>query len=287
MTTSRHVSVAAAIAGTLTLAISTSCASPGAPDRRTIHTWPSAVPRNATVDPHTGGIALPLDWFSVSALESRTIDYAVNLLLADCMEEAGYHLEAVDTTKSPVEASRRYGIWHEAEANRYGYDPVPPTAEQRRLQEMNSRPLSTAAEARHGTCMASPAIQELNLPMPFFKEPEFAMYRATIESDQGQRLVQGWRQCLKTEGIATSDGYDDMWTPVHATGPDKTLRRIATADVRCKSQLNLVAGLADLESVAQATYIQRELTALLQYRQQVDAALSVASRIVSDRRHGN
>jgi hypothetical protein len=114
------------------------------------------------------------------------------------------------------------------------------------------------------------------------------MYRATIESDQGQRLVQGWRRCLKTKGIATNDAYEDMWTPAGATGPGNTPGRgIAIADVRCKANVELVAGLAELEAAAQVGYIRRELTALLEYRQQVNAALSIATKTIAEKSHGN
>ncbi|GAB2500028.1 hypothetical protein [Nocardiopsis aegyptia] len=77
--------------------------------------------------------ALPFEEHTLSPFEMRTLRYAEDLLVRDCMRAHGMDWEVLpapdeDTTDPPHR--RRYGVIEARMAERYGYGPVPRSADE-------------------------------------------------------------------------------------------------------------------------------------------------------------
>ncbi|MFI5937257.1 hypothetical protein [Actinoplanes sp. NPDC051494] len=227
-------------------------------------------------------IVLPLDAFGLSVQESRTVDLAVNLLLAGCMRAGGHPMDVVDRVGEPLTADRRYGISDEAEALRYGYALPPATAAQKREERLNGRAMGRDEAATFARCGAEPAIRELALAPPLAQRLGRESYDAVLGSPVGRTALTDWKACLATHGVSR---VDDVWFPAGALPVDTaTSRDVALLDVRCKRSTRLVESLTAAEATIQTALVRRHADELTADRRHIAEVVRHAETVVTARR---
>lgn len=238
---------------------------------------------------------LPLDAYTLSAEEDRTVGQALHLLIRQCGQRFG-----VDVRMGPPDnpslielSARRFGIIDAGEAARFGYNwpPSSPLHEDdkgsgegwdpgplERLvvqgqsegspealpKDRDGRPLpdgGCAAEAERTFGLA---------PAGLFLANDLAREAGDqAEADpRVQQAFDGWSTCMKRRGYT----YKTPWEPNDAKWPEPaTSQEIATAqaDVACRRETNLVGVWYAVERAYQQRLIDahaEELAGLQEWR---------------------
>ncbi len=233
----------------------------------------------ASIDAGKGVIGLPLDRFEPSQEEQAISELAFDVLMDECMVDAGFTYGVVDRRTEKRPSDRRYGVWISGEAELYGYDPPPPTPEARRLEELNAvdRPagwieqqLMCGEESRHVLIVSPLGSEGLGVDG----------YQTVLASDPAQDIRADWTSCLQEKGVPAPPG--DAWIPAFAADADRESSiRLAVADVECKDSTMLVQRLGDLEAGHQAQLVLENESVLLAQREQVSATLEAARAVIA------
>lgn len=236
------------------------------------------------VDPDSGQINLPLEAYSLSYRELRTIEYARDLLLAQCLRARGFSWVHFDRRSEPERVDTRYGPWTRQHAARYGYGGPPPTPAEQALEAENQRVLAPEEIAARSTC--SDRVNEVTLVEPLPGDiAAFDVYQPVLESPEGRALIEEWRRCMSEHGIRTSEKYDEVWSPPGIPPElNEEQIRIALVDVDCKTRTDLVRRMAALEARAQLAIIREHESDLAAQRDVIDDVVAAAERVIID--HG-
>jgi hypothetical protein len=260
-------------------------------------------------------ITLPLDAYELSLRDGAAINRAEYQQTKACMGQFGFAFDVAPwdswtagIPESDLDASpshyRFFGLLDEAHAAQYGYH-VPetqPAAEKESSGLENSRDYANVLGAKFGGgtyqgqhipdggCIGQ-ARQSIAGGGPSFDSslPEQLTSEAWDRSDSDSRVISAytlWSACMKDAGFdyrTPADANNDTrWSGEEATPAEIA---VASADVTCKKQTNLVGIRMAVDSAYQRVAIQahaQELDALKsgQQRQRDNAAalLALASR---------
>ncbi len=302
----RHAIAALAIAGTAALAAGgcashTSTAAPpsdsSAQQAGPKAAWPSAVPTTGL----TKGMVLPLEAYMVSYPDEVSITQAVNRLEATCM--AGYGFTYVplppgsNPPPSPDDAnmSRRYGIADPAQARAYGYhlpsgNNTPPAPRQLSAAE---RTVLTG-ESSPGAEGTAQATSYHGTPLPpegctgYASRAVGARFNTslvdqldvdslnTAQNEPRVKTALGlWSACMKTKGYSVDIPFHAPQLTSAGINPtaDSEEIAVATADVTCKQQTDLVATWFAADKVVQQQEIAQHRSVLMQIQREIDTAV--------------
>jgi hypothetical protein len=239
----------------------------------------------AVVDRERKRIVLPMDRYSVSYRERRVIELAADLLLRDCMRRNGFDYVVIDRTDEPRPPERRYGVWLADDAAKLGYALPRPPAPTRRVERANRLPLRREEQAAIDHCTGSPALRSIMLKEPLPGDlAAFRLYGRVLASDNAVAVLNEWRDCLRTAGIATTDDAGELFVPAAVRSPERRTPKnlaIAVHDARCKADVHLVERLAALEAQAQAHLIARHAAGLEAQRRNVVAVVRKARDVIA------
>mgnify|MGYP000465740875 CR=1 FL=1 len=226
----------------------------------------------------TGQIILPLDRFSASHRERGVIEYAGELLIADCMGRAGHGYRVIDRRTERPEPSRRYGPWHRGSILRHGYRAVDtPLAQRFQANKMAPRPIGE----QRALASCSRRARRISLPDPLPGDlAAFSTHSSALESQRAKRAIQAWHSCLKDSGIIPP-GSADPWTPRSALHGSERQIVTALADLRCKSRVRLVTRLAHAEAAIQSRWIAANHETLREQQDRIAAAVSAAELVIA------
>lgn len=242
----------------------------------------SIQPIKGKADEVSGRIFLPLDVYGISVRESRVMNLAINMLVADCMKTRGFMADVVDRVDEPLPADRRYGIWHLGEARKYGYGVLPASPAQQREEALNRRTMSPAEAAQFARCNKAPEVRALAIIPLSAQRAAQSTYVSALQSAPGRSAIADWQACLTARGVQPDVQPDRLWFPIGALPPDtERSRAIALVDVACKAKVRLVDRLVEIESQLQKLLLYREGPALVAERRKISHVVAEAQKIIA------
>lgn len=254
------------------------------------------------------GLRLPVERYLFSDAEENTLQRAAETLVESCMRNYGFDYVSGGTSGHAIGPrslmDRRYGLTDEKMARADGYhlgdrDPrthpvqpaQPPKGEARTVLMGDGHPVtvngkslpeygcSGAARARISGSVRTPvgdseAAQDLNN----------RSFMATRASPRVVGVFRQWSDCMKGKGFSYPDPLTAMSDPRFQGEKATPLEiRVATADVGCKRQANLVGVWFSVETAFQKSLIAKEQPALKAALQVKKAQLAAASAVDSGR----
>ncbi|MFI0447445.1 hypothetical protein [Actinomadura sp. 6N118] len=243
-------------------------------------------------------LTLPLDAYSPTRAQRRSIQVAKKALMTRCLEGLGLKADLPNPRNTPFQPNtRRYGIAEEARAGTFGYSapeiskrPRQPglSPEVERAVFGKGSPTVRGKKIPDGGCEGK-ADQMLGAGIPDPKPDLTAVGRlgvATLERSARDSRVRAvfakWSACMKRSGFNYS-------TPVDANSDrafidsrthDVTKRETATAlaDVRCKKETNLINVWAGVETAYQKIAIAQNKPVLTSVRKVLDTRIRNAAK---------
>ncbi len=244
----------------------------------------------ALLDPQSGTITLPLDAFFMSDDERRLIETANDQLMDNCLQRYGFQnpLLGLDRRLGVVGfADRRYGVWSD-EVLRYGYDiPPSPVGDQitaaliAQSKEWGDAEAKCYTESDPLPILTSGAVDAPDTVIALGARGVTEAYVYAASTPEWKQARQDWWACLSREGLTPRTGPTE-WTPDIPTDAEAALR-VANIDMACKTEVNLVQRLADLEARYQAAFAADNQAALVAQRGKVEEVLEQAGEIVGTR----
>jgi len=245
-------------------------------------------------DPRT--LSLPLDAYLGTPATTRAINQARIVVFTACMRRFGFEPQPPPLPPLPASFNEaRYGLAVLADAQRYGYHPTPQVRQERGATE---RPASAASQAvAQGTGERVPGLPEggclgeagrrIADGAPTPSDPEVAQ---RLDADSSSRARQDsrlrnaiarWAECMRGVGHDYADPLKANDDPRFRT-PEATSSEIAvaTADVRCKEQVNLVGTWLAVETAYQRRAIERNAEALHGVKTLADVQVRNAAHIL-------
>ncbi|NYI07667.1 hypothetical protein [Allostreptomyces psammosilenae] len=227
---------------------------------------PSPAERAAALD-----LTLPLDAYRLDHAAESEVRRARDLLIRDCMEQAGFEWYVSTEASADIDpARRRYGVIDPGVAERYGYHlpPDPRSAEVERVRsETLAEPGAEAAyfgpaESEEG-CVTS-ADERIargagEADHALFTDLDFgSLDRSDLHPDV-VAAKEDWRECMSARGHSYDtprDAAGDEAWDLDAPEATEAERAVAAADVACKHEVGLVETWVRAE-----TDIQRDMVA--------------------------
>lgn len=257
---------------------------------------PTVVDGVAELDPAIEQISTPIDQYGLSTLDSRIIDYATLLGKRNCLKDRGLSFEVVkpfDSFDDPpggnVEKggtpNRRWGLWSVESAAKWGYDFPPPNAAQKELQRVNAIAVPVEQQTAYDECFEY-AVRTggVGVGKLFGPNGDTISYRALLhtdamDTDAGKKAYADWEACLDRQGLSP-----DPKNPFSPAGLStmNTEEQINTAilDATCKQDTEMVQRLADIDSAYEQQFIDENEAALVAWRQEIDAMVVKAKKII-------
>ncbi|WTW96774.1 hypothetical protein OG216_26945 [Streptomycetaceae bacterium NBC_01309] len=255
-------------------------------------------------------ISLPLDAYALSRHERDVVDKAVDVAANACMARFG--LSWPPPYRPPAkfaQNARAYGVISPVDAARYGYHPplpegVTPADAARLAQEDSGRSASTTATQRAvytgngfaetgvqgvpaGGCLgeARVSIGAPTAPDTFVQTLRNEAHEASETDSRVRDLFDRWSSCMAKSGYKYTDPReahnDDRWWDNSGGGmPTPVEIAVATADVRCKQELNLVGVWVAVESAYQQQAIDDNVEQLTQSREQYTTLMTNARQVL-------
>ncbi len=252
----------------------------------------SSVDATADVDFEAGTIVLPAERFLMTAAEELEVNTLSQQQLDQCVRDHGYEVVSTPAVID-TEGDRRYGTWLVQEAELYGFAPpsvgrgegeqgVAPD----RPRDSDGHPIYPRGDIRNADmdvieeCHESPDVLRF---VTYTIEPAFSygaeigpLMDEALGSAEGKQVFADWEACLEEHGLER----DESRSPYSIRGAtmDVTEQNIAMAlvDVQCKTDVELVQRLADLEAELQAPVVARYFKELTAMRAEYDAVLEDA-----------
>lgn len=252
-------------------------------------------------------ISLPLDAYHMSVEEDLMLQQAEWELAVRCMARFGVQYEApaqLYAGASVINHSRRYGLLDLESAQAWGYHGGDPAAQRERqadrlaedrareqseaVEELLTGPLDPGAELPAGVpdggCLGEARGTLVN-GVEYNEGLVFDLAaQASFLAEQDGR-VQGafgaWSDCMEAAGFAYQSPWEannDQWAEEEVTERE---RAVATADVRCKHETNLVGVWTAVDAAYQQRLIDRYAEQLTDLRQARAAVLANAAAVVS------
>lgn len=230
--------------------------------------------------PRSQTLVLPLQQYQLTKQQSRAVNFAYNLLVADCMQRHEFRWPVVDLRHASVTQDRRYGLSDAEEARQYGYDQVPPSDAERAALALNGRALAADEESALQACQRSAPLARLQRFAIPDDPAERIIYYTALHSAEARHVIEEWRDCLKSQGYDTSASDDRLWVPFGVGRSAVFDRRAAVADVACKDRLTVIPRLYSIESRFQRQYIAAHHEQLQARRERVLALMALVDAVI-------
>lgn len=251
---------------------------------------------------------MPLDQFVPQHVQVR--DYAENILIQECMTEAGIAWEVpwVDIDAPIPETTNAVGrrLFDVTLAQRWGYQPAPLTQQNAvATAELNSRPLSDSEAEHLGRC--TDAVRAEALPLLSGEAMNFAASLG-MAADEAARLspevleaAASWRACMEPWGISDLPRSPDlmptesMRAEFGAAGGDASAVdqvpvsasareiEVATGDARCREESGWRQARYDAEWQRQSVALAENADALVRIAEENEALVEAARAVVVER----
>ncbi|NCT91881.1 hypothetical protein GXB85_13095 [Cellulomonas sp. APG4] len=174
-------------------------------------------------------------------------------------------------------SDRRYGVWFEPEAERYGYGlPVaePPSEATPALSDAQLAEIEECATEDE-------VVRAFNFEgiRPGFDYAEAMTGRLSDDAfatSEGRQVFAEWEECLAEHGLQRNPSVSPTNIRGTSLEPSEQNIRVALLDVSCKAEVDFVARLAAIEAELQAPVIAEHLRELEEWRQEYDTALDAA-----------
>lgn len=250
-------------------------------------------------------ISLPLDAYVMTVEEDVMLERAVWLLTVECLADFG-----VQYTPPPVQPTmqisyqRRYGLLDLESARAWGYHGGDPAID-REVAEADAAELTRRDSGLVGELLFGPSDAATELPpgVPedgclnearrtltrgdesYDENVLFSLtYQSSVLAEQDERVQAAfvrWSECMADAGFSYAGPWDannDQWMEDAVTDRERT---VATADVTCKYQTNIVGIWTAVDAAYQERLIDEHaelLTTLTEARTRV---LARAASIVA------
>jgi hypothetical protein len=242
---------------------------------------------------------MPLDAYAVGS--ATLFDYAENILVQPCMEEAGFAFDSpwVDLDADPPVTSTAAGrrIFDTEIAAQWGYHDAPsnqPNAAE--LAAANTEPLSDAAQAQFLSCLDSAREQ---VPLPSAQDQlaaslASAAWDATLADSSVLEAAERWRACMAPVGVSDLPDlpFDMPSASLSAefgldgdgvtTSPGARELEVAAADASCRESSGFRQTVYDLEWEKEASALQENADTLTRAQEHNDARRAAALKVVNE-----
>lgn len=232
-----------------------------------------------SIDPAGGQLRLPLDQYDLTVSDRRVLRHGQQILVSRCMKGKGRSYPVFDLRHVPLAENRRYGIWREDMADRYGYALPPMTTTEAAELRFNSQTMSADYRRDFDICSRAPEVSTLNVEPPSqVAELDRRSYDHALSSREGQSALSAWRSCMQRSGLTKPNGWTDRWSPPEAIASpgSASSKEIAKVDVACKKKTRLVEVLAQVEAVYQTSGVNKMKKPLSHYKKVRDEMLGKA-----------
>ena len=245
---------------------------------------------HADVSEATHTISLPLDHFEMSQTQVVEVEHANALLTDACMRKVGSFYPPASLVEwkavAPV-PDRRYGIWDETIAKRYGYG-LPPSsvfdaanAKMRSLGKGWADKLASCQSPKNmlpvlRTDWADPTSEKV---LSVSAEGETVSFQSAEANKAWSTARQDWWKCLRGHSVTPRTGPTD-WVPKFPASQHAKQVQIALIDIRCKQKTHLISRLADLEDRYQLEFISLNAALLKKQSESVDKEMTRVSKIL-------
>ncbi|MDT7840169.1 hypothetical protein [Streptomyces justiciae] len=244
------------------------------------------------------GLTLPLDAYTYSAKDRYVWQVAVQEQWRSCMQRYGFSAfappaPAADSVSVQTELGmgRRYGISDLATVQKYGYhipDEVPESPRWEPAAGAEEAVFTGAGSEIEQGKYKGEAVPEGGCrgeasrmyPLPQTTEAEEAAARSFKESQSDPRVVEAtaaWSTCMKGKGYTVEEPFkaaDLIGSSLSAAEPSDEEIRIATADVTCKKETNLIQTWHQAEQEKQDAEIAKHQNTLSTVKKEKDAAVA-------------
>ncbi|MEU3020288.1 hypothetical protein ABZ635_23165 [Nocardiopsis sp. NPDC007018] len=243
-------------------------------------------------------LTLPFDAYTLSPFEMRTLDYAEDLLVRDCMRGNGMDWRIVpapeeEGTDPPHRG--RYGVVETRVAERFGYGATPGSADEGLVEEVRQDRLTLLATehraaygAEDGAGCVEEAEAEVTEGVPDLDTDLLNSYiHAGFEASQAAPEVVGafaaWSACMADRDLEyatpTEASADVRWNG-ERDGPTAEEAATAVADVACKEEASVVGTWRDAEARAQEELIEENPADFALFAQVRHARLETARTVL-------
>ncbi|MFG3135999.1 hypothetical protein ACGFZA_07230 [Streptomyces sp. NPDC048211] len=260
--------------------------------------WPEKVPSKGLAK----GMALPLETFMTSYADEIAVQQARDIAETSCMRRYGFtNWRTEDLGVSPPVADnasnmpRRYGLSILAEAEQYGYHTPNQAVESTPPPEQEVPEAATVLQGKEGTelvksfkgdalpeggCTGEVNREVGDLDTGLVEQLSAESFEKSQATPAVKAAMGAWSSCMKGRGFeaATVWDTDELVGVQGPTATDKEIG-IATADVECKEETNLIKVWFDQESVIQRELIKGNQASLSGARTLSDKTLGAAARL--------
>lgn len=220
---------------------------------------------------------LPLDPYRINRVNLSNSTKAEQLLVQRCLRRFGFDYQLPGpAAPAVVGAERRYGLADEASARARGYHFVPaaPVKNAELVTEAKAVLLGEgqssyggqlvpeggcAGEARRKLAEGAPKVENERLGDSLAAES----FDRTSNDSRVQKVYGEWSACMRRAGYNYADPMKAVNDPqfVSSTATAREIA-VATADVRCKNETNLINTMASIETAYQQRALERNAEAL-------------------------
>ncbi|MGW2558420.1 hypothetical protein ACWCXB_04045 [Streptomyces sp. NPDC001514] len=214
-------------------------------------------------------LTFPLDAYQLSRQESRKIEEALDVLVADCMTKQGFTWAPPQRPpmRDGTRNARRYGLLDPEEGSLTGYHGAASTGTGAKGNETGQDD-SQAAQQAAGACVVAEkaklngqqkADKAATGPDEFIEQLVMEDAARAEKDPQVRAVFAKWSDCMDEAGYSYAGPWDANNDPEwgkSATATDRE-RAVATADAKCKIKTNL----AGVWLAVETAYQQRTLEA--------------------------
>jgi hypothetical protein len=255
---------------------------------------------HARLDPDTGEILMPLSDYDLidTNRDTETLNHALRIYIRKCMERRGlpYTVAAVSDENRIVD-DRPYGIWYEANARVYGFG-LEPSAVDTALDKDRSAGGQPWTDAEQECSIRAEGDADLMKFMPTNAELNSSIV-PTIRTEAYQRASsdpiwqtarEKWWNCLRDAGLDPLTGASDWGTSQDvptSVGSDGKAEwseeaiQIAFTQAQCNNSTGLSQALGDLEASYQAVLIEKNQSALNEWKVDKQSRIAAAAEYIS------
>jgi hypothetical protein len=247
-----------------------------------------------------GALTFPLDPYRDVGGVEDAVNEAHRILFAECMARFGFTVDPPSPGPSQAELrSRRYGLADPELARQYGYhNPLademsrsqpgePPSDAYIAVATGNGPATYQGIEIPEGGCSGE-ADRILDEGAPAV---EFELLGQALATEAGTRAerdsrvlaaFEAWSECMARSGYEYADPWQANNDPAFAT-PEPTPAEIAvaTADVACKQEVNLINIWAGVEMAYQEQLMEENAAALAELLELLETRRRNAAQIVA------
>jgi hypothetical protein len=251
---------------------------------------------NVARSPDAKTLSLPLDAYLGTPATTRAVNQARIAVFTACMRRFGFEPQPPPLPPLPASFNEaRYGLAALDQAQRYGYHPTPQARQERGATEP---PASAAAQAvaqgtgervaglPEGGCLgeARRRMADGAPPQPDAQVAERLDADSSARAGQDSRVrsaIARWSECMRGAGHDYDHPLKANDDPRFRTPRPTPLEiTVATADVRCKEQVNLVGTWLAVETAYQRRAIERNAEALRDVKALLDVQVRNAAQIL-------